>query len=689
MRLRGPWLRVVSTSIVMLTAMACGGGGGDDGASSPDGASRDDAIAVEGGGDHDGAVDPDVVTPLEGGSDTAPNVDSGPIVASQPISEHIVVDQLGYPTSGEKIAVVRDPQKGFDASSHFTPGGKYALVDAHTGAKVLEAAPVAWKGGATDESSGDKAWWFDFSSVTRASDYFVLDEAANVRSDVFRIADDVYRDVLAQSIRMFYYQRDGIAKDAKYAGANWADGAAHMGPLQGPNCGLYTDGSAQKDLHGGWYDAGDLNKYTNWGADDVIVLMRAYAENPSVFFDDYNIPESGNGVADVLDETKWELDWLVRMQNADGSVLSIVGQDGVSTPAFGGSKNTAPSGAKGPCKYGPATTSATFSSAAAFARAAKVYKPIAAYASFADELATRAKSAWAWAEAHPAISFANSGKVGAGEQEVDDKGRAQKKLQAAVFLFDLTGEPKYRDYVDTNYKSVGFISSGYVDMFAVSDHDALLDYTKIAGATPGVVADIKAKYKSGAASDNNLGSLKSNPDPYLAYLYVYTWGSNQIKAEQGNLLYDVVTYGIDGGASADAIRGGARYLHYLHGVNPLQLVYLSSMNDHGANKSVTRFFHSWFANGSDWDAVGVSKYGPPPGFLTGGPNPSYAWDGCCPGGCSGFSCGSAPPSPPTGQPPQKAYKDFNDNWPLDSWAVTEPDDGYQAKYVRLLSKYVK
>jgi hypothetical protein len=124
-------------------------------------------------------------------------------------------------------------------------------------------------------------------------------------------------------------------------------------------------------------------------------------------------------------------------------------------------------------------------------------------------------------------------------------------------------------------------------------------------------------------------------------------------------------------------------------VNPLGLVYLSNMGAVGAAKSVSKFYHSWFAKGSDWDTVGVSKYGPPPGYLVGGPNPSYAWDGCCPNNCSGVSCGPAQLSPPSGQPPQKSYLEFNDSWPIDSWSVTEPSDGYQAKYVRLLSKFVK
>lgn len=52
-------------------------------------------------------------------------------------------------------------------------------------------------------------------------------------------------------------------------------------------------------------------------------LLHAYSENPAAWGDDFGIPESNNGVADILDEIKWGLDWLTRMQNADGSVLSI------------------------------------------------------------------------------------------------------------------------------------------------------------------------------------------------------------------------------------------------------------------------------------------------------------------------------------------------------------------------------
>src|SRR5450631_4943237 len=77
---------------------------------------------------------------------------SGGIGATPPVSPYIVVDQFGYLPDGEKVAVIRDPQTGFDASATFTPGSSYALVNAANGSKVYTAAPTVWNGGATDTS---------------------------------------------------------------------------------------------------------------------------------------------------------------------------------------------------------------------------------------------------------------------------------------------------------------------------------------------------------------------------------------------------------------------------------------------------------------------------------------------------------------------------------------------------------
>ena len=195
----------------------------------------------------------------------------------------------------------------------------------------------------------------------------MLDVEKNLRSFEFEISPAIYNGLLRHAVRTFFYQRVGFAKDAKYAGAAWADGASHLGPLQDKNARPYNEknnAAKEVDVSGGWFDAGDYNKYTNWTANYVVDFMRAYLEAPDVWKDDYNIAESGNGIPDLLDEAKWGIDHLLKMQQNDGSVLSIVGLSHASPP----------SSATGQSLYGLVSTSATLNTAGAFALASKVYR---------------------------------------------------------------------------------------------------------------------------------------------------------------------------------------------------------------------------------------------------------------------------------------------------------------------------
>jgi endoglucanase len=609
-----------------------------------------------------------------------------------PVSPYIVVDQFGYLPESEKVAVIRDPVTGFDAAEEFTPGSSYALVRARSGRVVSRGAPVAWAGGAEDPSSGDRAWRFDFSAVTAEGSYYVLDETNQVRSNTFDIDDRVYREVLRAALRTFFYQRAGFEKTADDAGEGWADAASHLGRLQDSQARRHDatgDASTERDLRGGWFDAGDYNKYTNWHARYVVSLLRAYREAPDAFRDDTGIPESGNGLPDILDEVKFGLDWLVRMQNQDGSVLSIVGLDQASPP----------SAATGPSRYGTASTSASLSSAAAFAYAATVLAEECDLESYAASLLVRAEQAFAWADANPAVLFFNNDAasgtqgLGAGQQEVDDYGRLVRKVEAAVYLFEATGDETYRQFVDANYTSVHLIQWFFAYPFEPDEQEMLLHYAALPDATLEVASTIRDIYLGAMDRNDNFPAQIEDRDPYFAFLGPYTWGSNRTKSSQANMFLDLESFAVPGADTEAARKAAARYLHYLHGVNPLGLVFLSNMGELGAEKSVTEFFHAWYANGSPlWDSTATSTYGPAPGFLTGGPNPSYDVDGCCPSSCgspeNNALCSSEPVIPPRGQPAQKSYKDFNTSWPLNSWSVTENSNGYQVAYIRLLSKFV-
>ncbi len=413
-----------------------------------------------------------------------------------------------------------------------------------------------------------------------------------------------------------------------------------------------------------------------------------------------NIPESGNGVPDILDEVRWELDWMARMQDGagtDGSVLSVVGEVGAS----GNAVWSPPSKSNATCAYGEASTSATLSTAMAFAYASTVYKTVPSLASYAANLLTRAESAWTWAQANPSVTFYNNDSshntagLASGQQETDASGLSEIELEAAALLFAATGSAEYQTYFDSHYDFVGDAGnataslSGYVGPWDGSRYDALLTYAVSPGATASVATAIKTNMLAGINGGDNFPAVTGSKGSYVSYLAQFVWGSNQTQAAQGNIFAMVPTYGLDASKSAAALQAAERHVHYFHGLNPLSKVYLSNTSLIGASNSVTSFFHSWFAPGTEWSAVTATTPGPAPGFLVGGPNSSYALDGCCPSGCGASNSLCVSPVPPAGQPPMKSYKDFNDGWPLDSWQVTEPDLGYQAQYVRLVSKFVK
>ena len=382
-----------------------------------------------------------------------------------PVSKYIVVDQFGYLPDGEKIAVIRDPQTGFDASESFTPGATYALVNAATGARVFMAAPTAWNGGATDASSGDKAWWFTFTSVTTPGDYYVLD--VDRERAVVPVPDrrQVYRDVLKQAVRMLFYQRAGQAKDAAHAGAGWTDAASFTGALQDQHCRLYSDknnAATERDLRGGWYDAGDLNKYTSWTAGYVETLLRAYAENPTIWTDDYQHPRVGQ--RHPRRARRGEVGARLPRPHAEHRRLGAQHRGrAVGQPAVGGHRPepVRPGEHVGDAGHRRRVRRGRAHPEAAQQRGAEHRRRRSADA--------RAKTAWTWAVANPNVQFKNndsasgSSGLGAGQQETDDYGRLAYKLDAAAQLFAATGDATYKTFFDASYSQLHLITySNYV-----------------------------------------------------------------------------------------------------------------------------------------------------------------------------------------------------------------------------------
>ena len=571
------------------------------------------------------------------------------------------LDHFGYRPDDVKVAVYSsDPGPAVEVRS--SAGSAVFRVPADGGS-------ISRKG--WDAMSGDRVWWVDFSPLVAPGRYRLFSPTLNDASYEFRIAPDVFDGVLRAALRTFYLQRCGVAKPARYASA-WTDGApCHRADASAGPAGGQVD-HGLRDLAGGWHDAGDYNKYV-WPAvsNAVLFLLQAWEESPGTFPDgSFDIPESGNGISDLLDEVRWELDFLLKMQLPDGSVLSQLHS---GSSASGGAPPSRDSGRR---FYHDPTLESGAVFAGSCALASRSFS-LAGEGAYALTLRKAALRAWDW---------------------LQREGSSKEKAWAAAELLRMDPAlASARVYLD-GYHPGGW-STAPLEVMGYDTHAALA-YVEAAGATPSVVLAMRSSV--GALVDQVFAAddLYRNGMPNRSY----HWGSNQVRAGHGVFLLRAARLGATGSHTAVECRLRAlEILHYFHGQNPLSMVYLTNMASLGGEHSSWQIFHSWFGQSRDahsrlnyvgkpsWvvephypylrgtDNLGVrddkeSAYGPAPGFVPGGPNRNYS--------------GNA--SPPRGSAhPNRAYRDWNDQsvWTARTWEVTESSIGYQGPYVALVAAF--
>jgi hypothetical protein len=596
-------------------------------------------------------------------------------VNGQPaFDHHIVVDQFGYRPHDAKFAVIRSPEVGFDANDKFSPGQKYELRRAIDGTVVYAGAPSAWNVGKVDNSAGDRGWWFDFSSVSAEGRFFVVDADKKVRSAEFAIAQDVYLPILKSAMRMYFYQRSGFDKKREpWADSCWADAPAYIGPNQDRAARDITDPentAKVRDLSGGWFDAGDTNKYVKNAVQPVHQLLTAFQLHPGAFGDDFNIPESGNGIPDVIDEVKWEIDWLKKMQFEDGSVALKVGAASLA-PA------SPPSSDRSPRYYVPSCTSSTIAAAGMFAHAAYVFGGIPALAADGEELKRRAVKAWdSYQRAPVKQTQCDSGRVLIPGSDLSVPEQNAFAAQAAIYLLAVTHDKVLDQYVREHYRELKPYSDMGWSRYNPEQGDALLFYTTVSEANAGLKATILDDKRKDIMSRNGTYELSPRDDLYRAFVHgpQYHWGSNAPRANYGNSNVDILMYDLKVGNVQPYRERALGLLHYFHGVNPFAMVYLTNMYANGATVSVNQTFHAWFQPRTKWSDALNSECGPAPGYVTAGPNAHAVENGM-----------PANLLPPANQPLQKSYRDWNDN----SWAVTEAGIYYQSAYVKLVAAFAQ
>jgi endoglucanase len=577
------------------------------------------------------------------------------------VTSRIAVDQFGYLPGSDKVAVISNPQRGYNASDKYQPGPRLE-VRSVSGGVVLSGAPIAWKGGAVHEDSGDQGWWFDFTAVKQPGRYYVYDPSAKLRSPCFNIGADIYKKLLRTAVRMYFYQRLSYELKAPFAESPWLMPSYMDQDKHARAVWAKDDASTEKDLSGGWMDAGDTNKYPPFNADTLSSLLYAYRANPSAFGDDFGIPESGNGLPDLLDELKYQLDWLVKMQAADGGAYVKMGSIDYN-------------GAKSKRYYGPEDTGATIASAMNYAHAARVYGRFAQWKSFADDLARRAERAWAYYRSHPRTYKADTGEIKSGNASRGPEDQDRLEGMAAIHLFALTHRTEFNDAIKKLAPKTRQLSEPTWSPYESGMCEALTDYLSLAGADAGLCATIRKQLHSSASNDRFAPSAEA--DLYRAWMNpeAYHWGSNTVRASFGFAALLASLYGEVGVQDQARLRQRAEdMLHSFHGVNPFTAVMMTNMGGLGAELSMKQMFHERYGSGTPFES------NPPPGYVVGGQNQSF-------GGQKGDKGGDVEWI--KSQPRDKAYADFNDGWPKNSWELSEPAIYYQAAYIRLLAGVMK
>lgn len=622
---------------------------------------------------------------------TPPRGPAGPFqsCSATPVSELIRVDQFGYRPSAKKVAVLVDPVEGWNAEQQLNPGKLYEVRSWDDGKLLMSGAPQPWGDGKMQASSGDRGYWFDFSVVNAEGSYCIVDRELNLRSYRFDIKRSVYRDVLRAATKVFYYQRANFAKQRPWACVGdkcWLDRADYVGKGQDREARSVKDrgnASTARDLSGGWWDAGDTNKYVTFAQPAVHQLLTAYTDKPAVFTDDFGIPESGNGVPDLLDEVKVELDWMMKMQPADlsGAVLLKVGNAEHGDPI--------PEASTFPRFYYPGGCSAsTIAAASMFAHAALIYSKVPALKSYGDELATRAKRAFAHFQQNPRRIDCDDGSVLSGDADKSLVEQEQTSVVAAIYLFALTGEQAYADVIAKSYRATRPFQEDRWSSYDPDQGEALLFYASLPNAAAAIKTSILER-KLEQAKNVDIYGFKPDLDLYRAFMRTdsFHWAHNMTRANVGNTNYEITLLGAEKPANtATYVERAEGILNYFHGVNAMGIVYLTNMYAYGAEKSANQIFHTWFRDGDPiYDDAQKSRLGPPPGYVPGGPNRQY---------CTFQKDSKCVKSRLRQQPPQKAYMDFNTGWAPNeehdqSWEVTEPGIYYQAAYVMLVSKFVE
>ena len=465
--------------------------------------------------------------------------DDSNAIAIEPLPTPISVkaNQVGYKPNDIKLFVTK-----------YKPDiTQFEIID-------ISSQEVVYTGTFTDEytssKSGDGAQRTgDFSDFTTPGTYIIKVDGVG-ESYEFTIAENIYDDIYKDVVRMLYLQRCGCDLDPELAG-DFAHVACHMQETT-----IYGTDTVI-DVTGGWHDAGDYGRYVVPGAKTVMDLFMTYESSEGARSDNLDIPESGNGIPDLLDEAKYELDWMFKMQAENGGVYHKV-----TCANF--PETVEATAETAPLIVSPISATATADFAAVMAHAYNIYKIYDT--EFANQCLEASKKAYSYliANEESLVGFTNPKDIVTGAY--DDTTVTDEFFWAAIELYLATKDSTYLDkatelYTD-NIEGFGWAAVGYYGMYSYlyADDSLQINEELTTAFSKAIIETCDAKIE------------KSKKDSYYISLGEnYPWGSNMTVANEGILYY--IAYDLTG--NEEYIKYAKLQLDYLLGLNPSGYCYVT------------------------------------------------------------------------------------------------------------------
>ena len=501
----------------------------------------------------------------------------------------IRINQVGYLPDAVKTAVIADLEADF-----------FTVVRSPHGGTVFEGLLSEPE---KNPSSGEVTRVADFTGLKMVGKYKIITSDGTV-SDEFTVSRQAYDNLLRETLKMLFLQRCGTELEEEHAGIY-----AH--PVCHSDLAVVYGTDQRIDVSGGWHDAGDYGRYVVSGAKAAADLLLSYEMNNKLI-DNIGIPESGDGVDDRLQEARYELDWLLKMQTENGGVYHKV--TGYTFPGF-----IKPQQETEELVVSPVSVAATGDFAGVLALGARVFSEsgFAELAARASAYISAAEKAWAYLEEHRFDpGFTNPAEIVTGEYP--DGKTGDERFWAAAELARVTGKDIYRnaaaEILDSGEVTaeLGWVEMGGYGLYALLTDPALTEEDAAYMAAKDLLNGRVQQISTGI-STNTYGINRMDQ---------FEWGSNMGIANDGVVLMMSAFLFEDDIARAEA----ARQLDYLLGENATGFCYVSGFG----SKSPVHPHHR------PSTSFGVTV----PGMLVGGPDSNledpYAQNvlaGCFPAKC--------------------------------------------------------